>query len=157
MRISKPSSQIFRSLVALITLASVTVTTLTMVALAGREQKGAPSRRLTEEQRITHVLNRLGFGARPGDVERVRALGIEKYIEQQLNPSQISDQVAEAKVEDLSTLTMTTAQLYEKYPQPGQILRQLQRRGELPNDAANKSDTSPSALTPDWRTTPFLA
>ena len=140
MRISKPSSQIFRSLVTLITLASVSVTTITTVALAGREQKGAASQRLTEEQRITHVLNRLGFGARPGDVERVRALGIQKYIEQQLNPSQISDQVAEAKVEDLSTLTMTTAQLYEKYPQPGQILRQLQRRGELPNDAANKSD-----------------
>ena len=32
---------------------------------------------------------------------------------------------------------MTTAQLYEKYPQPGQILRQLQRRGDLPNDPAD--------------------
>ncbi len=92
---------------------------------------------LSEEQRISHVLNRLGFGARPGDVERVQGIGIQKYIEQQLNPSQISDEIAEAKVKNLSTLTMTTAQLYEKYPQPGQILRQLQRRGELSDDAAN--------------------
>jgi uncharacterized protein (DUF1800 family) len=154
MRISKPSSQIIRSLVALITLAAVSGTTLTPVALAGREQKGAPSQRLTEEQRITHVLNRVGFGARPGDVERVRALGIQKYIEQQLNPSQISDQAAEAKVQHLSTLTMTTAQLYEKYPQPGQILRQLQRRGEFPNDAASKRDTQLPEAPPEKANAP---
>src|SRR2546422_10764307 len=41
--------------------------------------------RLSEEQRILHVLNRLGFGARPGDLERVKAMGVENYINQQLN------------------------------------------------------------------------
>ena len=29
---------------------------------------------------------------------------------------------------------MTTAELYEKYPQPQQLVRQLQRRGDLPAD-----------------------
>ena len=86
------------------------------------------------------MLNRIAFGARPGDVERVKTIGIEKYIEQQLNPSQIADQVADAKVKNLSTLKMTTAQLYEKYPQPGQILRQLQRRGEIPNEQSNNEN-----------------
>jgi uncharacterized protein (DUF1800 family) len=90
--------------------------------------------RLTEHQRTLHVLNRLGFGARPGDVERVEAMGLDNYINQQLNPEKISDPVAEAKVKDLPTLSMTTAELYEKYPQPGQLIRQLQRRGELPAD-----------------------
>src|SRR5215217_916764 len=93
-------------------------------------------RSLTEEQRIVHVLNRLGFGARPGDVERVKAMGLEKYIEQQLNPEKIADTVAENKIRDLSVLNMTTAELYEKYPQPGQLLRQLQARGMLPDDLA---------------------
>ena len=55
-------------------------------------------RSLTDEQRIIHVLNRLGFGARPGDVERVKAMGIEKYIEQQLHPDQIADSAAETKL-----------------------------------------------------------
>jgi len=89
---------------------------------------------LTEEQHILHVLNRLGFGARPGDVERVKAMGVEKYIEQQLSPEKITDTVAENKVRDLSVLNMPTAELYEKYPQPGQLLRQLQARGMLPAD-----------------------
>src|SRR5690349_16815357 len=92
--------------------------------------------RLSEEQQIIHVLNRLGYGARPGDVERVKAMGLENYINQQLNPEKIPDTVAENKVRDLGVLTMTTAELYEKYPQPGQLLRQLQAKGMLPADLA---------------------
>jgi uncharacterized protein (DUF1800 family) len=92
--------------------------------------------KLSEDQRIMHVLNRLGFGARPGDVERVKAMGLENYINQQLHPEKISDAQAEAKVQNLATLNMTTAELYEKYPQPNQLLQQLQRRGEIPSDLA---------------------
>ena len=91
---------------------------------------------LTGDQRIVHVLNRLGFGARPGDVERVKAMGLDNYINQQLNPEKISDTVAENKVRDLNVLNMTTAELYEKFPQPGQLLRRLQARGMLPEDLA---------------------
>jgi uncharacterized protein (DUF1800 family) len=99
-------------------------------------QKRPKTKGLTEEQRIVHVLNRLGFGARPGDVERVKALGLENYINQQLNPEKIADSVAENKIKDLTALNLTTAELYEKYPQPGQLLRQLQARGMLPEDLA---------------------
>ena len=105
---------------------------------------------LTEEQHIIHVLNRLGFGARPGDVERVKAMGVEKYIEQQLNPEKITDTVAENKVSELSILSMSTAELYEKYPQPGQLLRQLQARGMLPAemsaDDAQKNNQNANPL-----------
>ncbi len=45
---------------------------------------------LTEDQKIVHVLNRLGYGPRPGDIDRVRAMGIESYIEAQLNPERLS-------------------------------------------------------------------
>jgi uncharacterized protein (DUF1800 family) len=98
--------------------------------------------RLSEDQRVLHVLNRLGFGARPGDVERVKAMGIENYINQQLNPSGIADLTIEAKLKDknLPTLAMTTAELYEKYPQPGQLLKQLDRRGDLPSGLAAARD-----------------
>jgi uncharacterized protein (DUF1800 family) len=114
-------------------LAFVTMLTLLtpLFGLAASAQK-KPSVRLSEEQRIVHVLNRLGFGARPGDVERVKAIGLENYITQQLNPEKIDDPVAESKIKNLTTLTMSTAQLYEKYPQPGMLLRQLERNGGLP-------------------------
>ena len=114
------------------------ILTLSIVApsvpVAAQKSKKAPV--LTEEQRILHVLNRLGFGPRPGDVERVKAMGLETYINQQLSPEKIADTVAENKVKDLKVLTMSTADLYAKYPQPGQLLRRLQARGMLPADLA---------------------
>lgn len=81
---------------------------------------------LTEDQKILHVLNRLGFGARPGDVERVRQIGLQKYIEQQLNPSALTDAVADAKVKNLEVFNMTTAEVFAKYPNPGALIRQLE-------------------------------
>ena len=112
-------------------LLSLTIIAAQAVAAVDKRPK---TKALTDEQRIIHVLNRLGFGPRPGDIERVKAMGVEKYINQQLNPEKISDSVAENKVHDLTVLNMTTAELYEKYPQPGQLLRQLQARGKLPAD-----------------------
>ncbi|HSS20231.1 MAG TPA: DUF1800 domain-containing protein [Pyrinomonadaceae bacterium] len=111
-------------------------------AAVGRAQSGqsmkakAEQARLNEDQRILHVLNRLGFGARPGDIARVKAMGLDNYINQQLNPQKIDDSIASAKLKDLSTLSMTTAELYEKFPQPGQLLKQLERKGALPSELA---------------------
>src|SRR5439155_14403742 len=107
---------------------------------AQRSMSSSKVTKLKEDQRILHVLNRLGFGARPGDVERVKTMGVDKYIEQQLSPDKIDDAASEAKLQNLETLRMTSAQLYEKYPQPGQLLQQLQRRGALPADLAAARD-----------------
>jgi uncharacterized protein (DUF1800 family) len=112
-------------------------------AFAQKKQATAATKaaRLSDEQRILHVLNRLGFGARPGDVERVRKIGIERYIEQQLAPEKIEDSAAEAKLRGLSSYWMTTAELYQKYPQPGRLLRALERQGRLPADLAEARAT----------------
>jgi uncharacterized protein (DUF1800 family) len=108
--------------------------------------------RLNEDRRTVHVLNRLGFGARPGDIERVKAMGLTQYINLQLAPEKISDEAAEAKLKNLSTLNMSTAELYEKFPQPGQLLRQLERRGDLPAGLAaardNRAQTQVTANGP---------
>jgi len=93
---------------------------------AFRDDSKSPKKSLTEDQKIIHVLNRLGFGARPGDVERVRAMGIQKYIDQQLNALSIDDAAAEAKVKDLEIFNMSTAEVFAKYPNPGALLRQLE-------------------------------
>ena len=105
--------------------------------------KARKKQQLTEEQRIIHVLSRLGFGARPGDVARVKSMGLENYINQQLNPEKISDAVAENKVKELGVLTMSAAELYEKFPRPGRLLRQLQARGMLNADSPDQKELDP--------------
>lgn len=106
--------------------AAAAIWLLTVPALASTSVIPPPPKPLTEDQKIVHVLNRLGFGARPGDVEKVKAFGLEKYIDQQLNASSIDDSVAEAKVKNLEVFNMTTAEVFAKYPNPGALLRQLE-------------------------------
>lgn len=122
----------------------VALLTSTFVAGISAQNMKAPGNKsaakLSEDQRVLHVLNRLGFGVRPGDVERVKALGVDNYIAQQLFPEKIDDSASEAKLQNLETLRMSTAELYEKYPQPAQLLRQLQQRGALPADLAAARD-----------------
>src|SRR2546421_2692033 len=103
------------------------------LSLVNAQTKTA-ARRLSEDQQIAHVLNRFAFGARPGDIERVRQLGLERWFEQQLYPDKIDDAATGAKLAPLTTLTMRNDELFAKFPQPGQLIRQLQRQGKLPAD-----------------------
>lgn len=102
------------------------------------------SKPLTEDQKIRHVLSRLGFGARPGDVDRVKQIGLEKYIDQQLDPSLINDSVADGKVRDIDAYNMSTAELFAKYPNPGALLRQLDG-GKKAQAAKNRSAEAKTA------------
>lgn len=95
-----------------------------------------------------HVLNRLGFGARSGDVEKVKAVGLQKYIDQQLNPASINDLVADAKVKNLDVFGMTTAELFAKYPNPGALLQQLEGRNRNQPNAQNNAQ-NPDQMTQD--------
>lgn len=101
---------------------------------------------MTEEQKILHVLNRLGFGARPGDVGKVKAIGLQKYIDQQIEGVTLNDSVAEAKVKYLDVFNMTTAELFAKYPNPGALLQQLEGRNRNnPANAQNPNKPAPPA------------
>jgi uncharacterized protein (DUF1800 family) len=73
---------------------------------------------LDENEAILHALNRLGFGPRPGDVERVRQMGLEKWIDRQLNPGSIDDSAATARLARFRTLGMSTEKLLEEFPTP---------------------------------------
>jgi len=111
-------------------------------AFGGKSLTDKKGKALTADQKILHVLNRLGFGARPGDVERVKAMGLNKYIEEQLNPNSMTDPVADLKVKNLEVFNMTTAEVFAKYPNPGALLRQLEG-GK--NNQANNANSNQNA------------
>jgi uncharacterized protein (DUF1800 family) len=90
---------------------------------------------LSQDEKILHVLNRLTFGARPGDVAMVRQMGIEKYIDQQLHPETISENpVLEAKLAPLDTLRLSARELNEKYPSNQALKAMAEGRKPLPTD-----------------------
>ncbi len=70
---------------------------------------------LGEDQQIIHLLNRLGYGPRPGDIERVENMGIEAYIEQQLRPELIPDPIVDDKLAGLTSLNLTLVEGVRAY------------------------------------------
>jgi len=85
---------------------------------------------------ILHVLNRAGFGARPGDVERVRQIGLAAYIERQLHPEKIADTAMAARLAGFETLAKSSRELADDYFIPVQMARQQAKR-----DAARDGGT----------------
>jgi uncharacterized protein (DUF1800 family) len=82
-----------------------------------------PITELTEDQAILHALNRLAYGPRPGDVERIRQMGLAKWIDQQMNPGSIDDSTLDQRLSRYSTLTMSTKQLIADFPPPQQAAK----------------------------------
>ena len=83
-----------------------------------------PITQLTEDEAIVHAMNRLAYGPRPGDVERIRQMGLEKWVEQQLHPEAIDDQELNQRLQRYPTLTMSSRQLLEEFPRPQQAAKQ---------------------------------
>ena len=110
---------------------------VSLINVNGQMMQKTSAKSLTEDQKILHVLNRLGFGARPGDVAKVKALGLNKYIEQQLDPFSISDTLAEAKVKNLDVLNLSNEEIFAKYPTPAAILQAVAKENGL-----NKGDVA---------------
>jgi uncharacterized protein (DUF1800 family) len=115
----------------------------------------ADQTQLTEEQKIVHVLNRLGFGPRPGDVERVRQLGLDKYIAQQLHPATIKDDAVQQKLKSLTVLQMSAEALSADFREEQKERKAFQEaraaatnaalRAELPRPNMQERIAHPSA------------
>jgi uncharacterized protein (DUF1800 family) len=69
----------------------------------------------TERQEIVHVLNRITFGPRPGDVDAVEKMGLHNFIEQQLHPETIDDSAVDQELQRLEILQMSPSQLFALY------------------------------------------
>ena len=76
---------------------------------------------------IVHVLNRTTFGPRPGDVARVREIGLEAYLERQLHPKRIDDTELEQALTRFETLDLDTSTLVREYHLPALMARRQLR------------------------------
>jgi len=85
---------------------------------------------LPGQYRPLHALNRLGFGPRPGDIDRVSAIGIDRYLDEQLHPESIPiPESLSTKVSSYRTLHMTPQALFREYQLPVMEARR-ETRGE---------------------------
>jgi len=86
---------------------------------------GRFDQKLLLDKQIIHVVNRLSFGPRPGDIQQVRLVGVDKWIDLQLHPERIAENPAlAAKLKPLETMQLPLWQIMDKYAQPpGAVIR----------------------------------
>lgn len=113
--------------------------------------KNLPITELTPEEAIQHALNRLAYGPRPGDVERIKQMGLAKWIDGQLNPNSIDDKAVEARLENYPTLKMSSAKLIADYPQPKQAAKQATKAAQNSADQS-RSDAAAAVIANDTKT-----
>jgi uncharacterized protein (DUF1800 family) len=106
----------------------------------GWHTKRAPAvQPLTEEERATQALNRLTFGPRPSDVERVQAIGLKKWVEMQLNPDQIDDSLLDARLQSLPAMHMSQQNLLRAFPSEAVIRAVADGKVSLPADRVERA------------------
>jgi len=94
---------------------------------------------LSEQKRALHALNRLTFGPRPGDVERVMAMGVNKWIDLQLHPEKISDSAVESRLAPFQTLRMSSREMAEEFPDNPMVRQVMDGKRPMPSDPARRA------------------
>src|SRR5437868_2558629 len=97
--------------------------TLLGLVAAGTLAAAPPAKRFTpvlspdsaERARALHVLNRLAFGPRPGDVDRLLATGIDRFVDDQLHPERIDDRALRNRLKSYDILRTSSAELAHRF------------------------------------------
>ena len=103
-----------------------------------------------DDAAVRHAVDRLSFGARAGDVEHVKAIGIDRYLDEQLHPERLPDADLDARLAEFTTLQLTSREIAEKFELP----QQLARRAAAAN--GNASDFKPNPAEQQRANTPIL-
>ena len=119
---------------------------------------------LTPDEKILQALNRFTYGPRPGDLERVRAMGLSAWFNQQLTPDKIDDSALEARLASYPAMQLPLQQLMEMYPSNNMIRAAMNGRGpgvprgeaekaiyadQMSREKNKKNANNPDALTDD--------
>jgi len=94
---------------------------------------------MDERRRAEHALNRLTFGPRPGDLESVMQLGVDKWIDGQLHPEKIDDHALDARLAPYRTLRMDAREMAENFPPPQVIKAIEQGKQAIPSDPMKRA------------------
>jgi uncharacterized protein (DUF1800 family) len=119
----------------------IAISAVLLLAADKKSKSSVPAApaQMDDDKRIIHALNRFTFGVRPGDVERVRAMGLDKWFDQQLHPDKIDNSIVEPRLEPFRTLRMSTREMVESFPPP-QVLKAVENgKMSMPSDPAKRA------------------
>lgn len=89
---------------------------------------------LSEREAAEHLLSRLSFGGRPGEADKLLAMGLEKWVQQQLDQS-LPETAIEKRLSNFDALSLDNETIVNRYLNAGQVLRMMQKNGTLSRDS----------------------
>ena len=98
-------------------------------------------RELPADQQIIQALNRLTFGAKPGDILKVRAIGLDKWIDQQLEPDKINDDAMNVFVANYSAINQNQNDLLGQYADQQRARQEVRRERADTTRAMSAADS----------------
>jgi len=127
-------------------LASMFALSSSLLAAERSQRSAIPAK--ADARTVAHVLDRLGFGARPGDAARVQEIGLAAYIEQQLYPERIADGALISRLSEFPTLTLSASELSKEYFNPATQARRQAQQQQAAQARAQGNDPAMTAGTP---------
>ena len=106
--------------------------------LAGKKDKPQEATQ-DERKRALHALNRLTFGPRPGDVQAVLNMGVDKWIDLQLHPDKINDKALETRLAPFRTLRMDVHEILDNFPDQRRASDVMEGKRSMPSDPAQRA------------------
>jgi uncharacterized protein (DUF1800 family) len=97
---------------------------------------------LTEREAAAHLLYRFAYGPRPGEVDAVMKMGLDRWLERQL-AADLPDRRLDEELKAFPALAMSSTEIARVYPNPGEVLREARKAGVIAEDmdpAAFKAD-----------------
>ncbi|MEP7131563.1 MAG: DUF1800 domain-containing protein [Acidobacteriota bacterium] len=107
-----------------------------ILAVPAAPRKAARASMSSREQAL-QALNRLAFGPRPGEVDRVLEIGVSRWIDSQLAPETVADTLLPARLQNLPTLAMSSEEIFNVYEKP---VRDARRQRRLASSAASANE-----------------
>ena len=134
------SMRSLRGTVAIMLAASLLPCPCTLALAAGAPSpKHNAAATKAQDARVLHLLNRMTFGPRPGDIQQVEAIGIDRWLKLQLHPAKIDDSALNQRLADYRAPFMTPQQLMMRFP-PRNLIRQvLNGRLQVPSREPQKA------------------
>jgi len=111
------------------------------ISLGGAAFAGAEESRPSERERVEQALNRLTFGARAGDVDRVLEIGLERWIDRQLNPERIPDPGLDERLARYSILERSPAEMIREDREQRQAIKKVREQISAEGEELSEKQT----------------
>src|SRR3984885_9627811 len=92
-----------------------------------------------QQQRAVQALNGVAFGPRPGHVQQVMAMGVDRWVDLQLHPEKIPDGTVESRLAAFRTLHMSSKEIAEEFPDNQMIKQVMDGKRSMPSDPATRA------------------